>query len=365
MKLERRPLAEALTELKRIVDSKSSMEILKCCLIQSRPGEVELHVTDLYQHLRVVLPRRGSPREQIKGAINCHLLAKIVGPKTGKGDVLISESEGQMEITVDDVVTKIPFLPAESFPGWPSVESDGDSVVLEAPEVESALSFVLPAVSTDESRPYLCGVLLEDSSMIGIDGHRLHSYELSQGLGDTVLIPRAGALTLLRITRLVHRPIQVAVGEDIQFRVGDYTLISETGEVSNFPPYKQTIPRRHDFAINVDGGRLGAALKRVGAILAGQDRLSGVELVVNGSGPLLLKAYHPEYGESETGVEILSTDRSSKGDPFRAGFSLPFLLEVIPKGMRGAIRLEFGGPFDPVKIHPALGALAVVMPMRV
>src|SRR5690606_3963015 len=140
--------------------------------------------------------------------------------------VKISTS-GEQRITLECGKSRFKLLglPRDEFPSFPTVRFD-ESWRVRSGELHTLISHTSFAVSTEESRPILNGVLWELRSdrmrMVSTNGHRLARMELplvSDGAPSTDLIVPPKALEQVRRLFPAEEELEIARGENhIGFR---------------------------------------------------------------------------------------------------------------------------------------------------
>src|SRR5690606_34304592 len=157
------------------------------------------------------------------------------------------------------------------FPAFPAVTFDS-SWKLTGADLNQLISHVAFAVSTEETRPILNGVLWElgegEMRMVATNGHRLAKMTISreggEGSGNLIVHPRA----LQHVQKLFAADVDVEVGRSenhLGFRgngVQIYTRLIE----GPYPNYDQVIPKDNDKSLVADKSALNAAIRRMAIV---------------------------------------------------------------------------------------------------
>jgi DNA polymerase-3 subunit beta len=224
------------------------------------------------------------------------------------------------------------------------------------------------AVSTEDSRPILNGVLWEirpeRMRMVATNGHRLARIDVPAGNGTSItndLIIPPKALEQVRRLFPAEEDLEVAKGENhIGFRSPLTTVYTRLIE-GPYPNYDQVIPRDNDRIAVADKAALQSALRRMSVIAS--DQTHRIKLAFNAA-MLKFSVTTPDLGEAQDELPIRYT-----GDPLEIGFNASYLVEIlrfIPtdevkmtlKGSERAATLEPEGWDDPASY------LCLVMPLR-
>lgn len=350
MKVKRRVLYDALKELVRVIDPRASMPILSQVLLRAVAGTLTLTATDLKRTLSCRLPVMGDIDVCIPGK----LLATLIKPdgKEG-GDVVIGLADTQCAVTFEGLTSRIATMTSADFPA----PADGEwSLVAMWPTAPfaDALSWVLPAVSTDESRPHIHAVCVDVEHIVATDGHRLHMAPSPARLGDPLLLPLDAAQTLARILTDGEQVVIARAGEHVRFGVGPWQLTTRLVD-AHFPPYEKVVPTKaaQSTLLTLGGDIFTKALGRVSRIA----RNNAVRLRINGA--VTMTAADPELGDAEVVVPVVASTHT--GDDLVLGVNPTYLRDAIAGAE--AFEMSCAGPTDAVRFDVD-GRVAVVMPTR-
>ena len=357
MRVDRRELHNALSELARLAPKNHTLPALERVLLSASNGTLTLTTTDLSRRLSCQLPAEGD----INVSVHCKLLVQVIKfeGRGAAGTVEFYQDDEKVSVLADGLTTHLRTMlpgefPAEHSPTkmepwsllgmWPSAPL-GD-----------ALTFVLLAASKDESRPHLCTVLLQDQDAVTTDGHRLHLAPLPVALTQPLLLPAEGAGTLNRILNKGEQVILAQAGEVLRAKVGPYQLDIRLSD-KKFPPYNQVIPNQDNQPthIQVQAKLLSKALTRVSRLTCDKR----LKLRINGS--ITMTTWESEEGAAE--IEVPVSRSNHEGEDLHIGFDAPYLQQAVAKGVE-EVELGFAGELDPMRVDQAGGRVAVIMPLR-
>jgi DNA polymerase III sliding clamp (beta) subunit (PCNA family) len=222
--------------------------------------------------------------------------------------------------------------------------------------LQDALSYVLPAVSTDPTRPHLRAVHLDGHQMVTTDGHRMHLARLPAPLTTPLLLPAVSAATIMQIAGAGDQVILAVAAHHLRVGVGRWQLDTKLVD-GVFPPHQQVVPKRESLPtrLTVETRVLTRALSRL-------DRLSSVkQTVARVNGVLMLTTSDPDLGEAEVVVPTISN--THHGDDFVAAFDRKYLHDAISTEGE-AVELGFSAALDPLRVDLEGERMAVIMPMR-
>ncbi|HEX6069270.1 MAG TPA: DNA polymerase III subunit beta, partial [Longimicrobiaceae bacterium] len=234
-------------------------------------------------------------------------------------------------------------------------------------DLNQLISHVAFAVSTEETRPILNGVLWElregEMRMVATNGHRLAKMTITRegtgGTGDLIVHPRA----LAQVQKLfsANDEVEVARSENhLGFRgegVQIYTRLIE----GPYPNYDQVIPKDNDKVLVADKAALNGAIRRMAIVASDQTHRIRLSL----GGPMLkFSVQTPDLGEASEEMPI-----EYDGAPLEIGFNANYLLELLRYMPADEVKLSFKAPeraatMEPVGNEDTPEFLCLVMPLR-
>lgn len=249
------------------------------------------------------------------------------------GAVTVAAEDDTVTVTAARSEFQLRTYPADDFPRQPPL--DEDPTVVSAKEFVAALARVVPAASTDDSRPILCGVLLETDG----DGMKIvatNSYRLAcQSLpGVTVLgmLPAAGAdaskvlvpaSTIREVVRLVKDVDDLEVrfsDRQVSFRAGGLTVTGRLIE-GEFPKYGGLVPKERKGRLAVSRDDLQGVARQAAILATGSEP---VKFVLGSGGDLFMTAQAADVGGTKIGF-----DADYDGDEMVVGFNPSYLADAL------------------------------------
>jgi len=270
---------------------------------------------------------------------------------------------------------RISGVDAKEFPPIPKV-GDGITVKVEIGLLRQAISQVVFAAGTDESRQILTGVCAEFEgktlTLAAADGFRLAVYKIP--LASTVegksvaIIPGRSLAELNRLAGDQEEEVEIklnATKSQILFRLKDVEIVSQLVQ-GNFPQYNQLIPQSFNTRALVDVGQFLRATKT--ASIFARDGSGIVRLIIaNGEsditpGKLSVSARSEEIGE-DTG-EI---DAVVQGEEAKIAFNGKYLMDLLGAIKEQQVAIEMNTPSSPGVFKPIGNEdyIHVIMPMFV
>ncbi len=362
----REPLLRALQLLQNIVEPRQTLPILANVLLDAQEGRLRVSATDLEVGARVSVPATVTRTGAI--TLVARKLADLVRELPPQPVSFTLLENGWVKLTCGSARFSLVGLPADEYP---PLEVAGLEAVLalDGGVLRTMLARTSYAMSFDESRPYLNGLLLairaHELRIVATDGHRLALARaaVTEPVEMTGIVPRKAVQEMSRVLGGADR-VEVGVGESrFVMRSEGFDLVSKLVE-GQFPNYEQVIPKSSPHRLVVEREPLLAAIRRV-AVIA-DDRTRPVRLIA-ADGQLTLSAQSQELGEAE---ETLPAEFS--GPELTIGFNARYLLDALAP-MEGAWTVA--GLRDALSPGVWLGAAdksgapdetyrCVIMPMR-
>lgn len=392
----RKDLYEAVQTVGRAVSGRSSLPILSHILARPQGnGSLRLTATDLEMWMECSLAARvqtglTDDDETAGFTVPARVFAEMLGALP-ESDVVLDRPDGGNKIHVRCARSNYDLLglPAEEFPAPPEVEPTA-TLLLSGGALKAMIRQVIFAVSTDETRAILTGVLLkfdgQDLKLVATDTHRLAvrggKAAAGEGSGSAVVPARA----MNEITRLAGDEDSVAIslaqgqarfevrrraddkdpdsseipGLPGKYRSGSTTMVTRLIE-GQFPNYERVIPQGHDRKLTLERGEFASAVKRI-AIVA-RDNANRVVLETEGA-QLVLSAESGTVGSARDEIEV-----AREGDDITIAFNAKYLGDVLNAIDTEGVTLELTEPLRPGIVRPigdgATDYLCVLMPMQV
>lgn len=363
--ISREKLQEGLSAVAASIPAKTTLPVLANILIETTEKGIRLSGTDL----DIAVSTEISADVETPGAITVPAkklteIARELPPSPVK---ISASGEQRVNLDCGRSHFRLLGLPKDEFPSFPSVRFN-ESWRVRSGDLQQLISHTAYAVSTEESRPILNGVLWElrpeRMRMVATNGHRLAKMELaitSVGApsGDLIVPPKA----LEQIRRLfpADEQLEIARGENhLGFR-SPFTSVFTRLIEGPYPNYDQVIPKDNDRVAIADKVALISALKRMSVIAS--DQTHRIRMSFNAA-MLKFSVQTPDLGEAQDELPVRFT-----GDPLDIGFNAAYLLEILRYMPTDEVRMTFKAPERAATIEPenwseSAQYLCLVMPLR-
>lgn len=363
LSISREKLQEALISVSAAVPAKTTLPVLANLLLETTDRGLRISGTDLDIGVSMEVVADVEAAGSI--TVPARKLSDIVRELPPAPVKLSAVGEQRIVIECGRSKFKLLGLPKDEFPAFPQVDFKTSWRVKSA-ELQKLISHTAFAVSVEESRPILNGVLWEVRPewlrMVATNGHRLAKMEIPHQ-GETsadLIIPPKG---LEQVRRLFPADEELEIGRGdnhIAFRspfTSVYTRLIE----GPYPPYDQVIPRDNDRVALLDKTVLNSALKRMAVVAS--DQTHRVKLSFN-TALLKFSVQTPDLGEGQDEIPVRYT-----GDPLDIGFNGVYLLEILRYMPTEEVRLTFkhserAATLEPEGWDDPAKYLCLVMPLR-
>jgi DNA polymerase-3 subunit beta len=363
--ISREKLQEGLAAVAASIPAKTTLPVLANILVETTDKGIRLSGTDL----DIAVSTEVQADVESAGAITVPAkklseVARELPPSPVK-----MAAAGEQRITLDCGRShfKILGLPRDEFPSFPVVRFD-ESWRIRSGDLQKLISHTAFAVSTEESRPILNGVLWElkpeTMRMVATNGHRLAKMEVpikSSGAPAADLIVPPKALEQIRRLFPADEELEIARGENhLGFR-SPFTAVYTRLIEGPYPNYDQVIPKDNDRIAVADKQALTSALKRMSVIAS--DQTHRIRLSFN-AGMLRFSVQTPDLGEATDELPVRFT-----GDQLDIGFNASYLLEILRYLPTEEVKMTFKAPERAATIEPEgwndpASYLCLVMPLR-
>ncbi len=366
-KITRENLQMGIAAVMGSVATRTTLPILSNVLIEANAdGFVRLSATDLDVSTSVTAPAEVDAEGAL--TIPAKKPQELVR-ELAEHPVRMNTKGDRLEITCGRASFKLNGMPRDEFPTFPAVDF-GRSWKIQGKVLHELIKQTSFAVSTEESRPILNGVLwqLGDDAMrmVATNGHRLARMNVTvegpaSRQADVVIPPKA----LAQVARLFSQDDEIEVAHSdnyMGFQNGGARVFTRLIE-GPYPNYEQVIPKDNDKLAKIDRRVLVSSLRRMGVIAS--DQTHRTRLSFMGNNVLHLAVETPDLGEANEDIEIDYT-----GDQVDIGFDASYLLEILTHISGDEVDFAFKAPERAATIVPSASGtnvpdyLCLLMPLR-
>ncbi|MBI4234592.1 MAG: DNA polymerase III subunit beta [Chloroflexi bacterium] len=363
-------LSKGLATVGRAVATRTTLPITQNVLLSTDQARLRLAATNL----EIAVSTWIGAKVEEEGAITipARLLTELVASlPNDRIDLVVADRPRGLRVQCLRVTATIHGTDAEEFPPIPSVEG-GVTARLSPQGLRGAISQVVFAAATEDSRPVLTGIKVElegqGFTFAAADGFRLavRKGATEEALSEAVsfILP---AKTLAELNRLLgdqDEPVELTVSpskSQVLFRLKNVEMVSQLIQ-GTFPNYGQLIPQSYATRAVVSVPDFLRATRTASIFARDGSGIIRVQLFPGAPGKLTVSSRAEEMGENAGEL-----DAKVEGGEAKVAFNSKYLLDILQNTGRDEVALEVTTPSSPGVFRPVGddGYVHVVMPMFV
>jgi len=369
-KIQRDTFLDGIQKTLGIVEKKTTMPILNNILIKAEDNKIKIVATDK----EIVLIADYEAEILSKGDItlSARKIYEMIREIQG-ADIHFHVNEHHwVTITCQKVIYKVPGLPADDFP---SVFDDSDEVELFKVQGKILKELIYKtsfAMSADEMRKNLNGVLLEARKegesnkvrMVATDGHRLAMVDVEMEgtfleLEKGIIIPRKGLSEIRKLVEAQSGDILFGVRRGMCILKTDGMVLKVSLIDADYPDYRRVMPAEKGVMVSFGRDTVLHALRRMNVISS--ERYSGVIMTLM-EDKLVLNSTNPDVGEAKDEIDV-----SYHEQEMTVGYNVKYLLDAIEVIDEERVILEIGQGMKPGIVKPTGNDhyQCIIMPLKI
>lgn len=350
-----------------------NLPILNNVLIKVENGNIKFIATNL--EIGIVSVVRGKIEQEGAFTVNSKIISDCVNLLPNHETIGIKQEENDLLVDCKNYQSKIKGQSAEEFPLIPDVDRK-NYFSAQAEEVKKAISQVIFAASSSETRLELSGVLFVFSGdaliMAATDSYRLAEKKIkikSNSEEDKkIIVPAKTLQELLRILSVntdndveeKNSEIKFYISENqILFTYGSTELVSRLIE-GQYPDYQQIIPNSSKTKVFMDRQELVRAVKM--ASLFSKTGVNDVNLdFPSGKNQVVVSSVSGQTGENITNLEA-----KVSGEDNSIVVNYRYLLEGLSSIEKEIVKIEIIDSNTPciIKSEQDESYLYIIMPIK-
>ena len=362
----RSELLDGLQNILSVVPARTTLPVLGNILLEADQSKLKIAATDLDVSMIIDLPVKVVKKGGI--TVPAKIFTDIIR-EAPEAQIEVSLTDNRVEIKIEKGLFKISGIPVDEFPKLPEVNL-AKQIKLSGLDLSGMIRKTFFAVSTDETRPALNGVLWQTKGdfmqMVATDGHRLakfskHNKKL-KGLFEDIIIPPKVLNLLVKIIGDEEKEVGIIFGENnIIFSLDDMILSSRLIE-GPYPNFDAVIPKDNDKKLIASKEELSRTMKRV-AILA--NSLTHQVKFSLKKGNLELSSLNFDIG----GEAKETIPCEYKGEDIEIGYNANYVLDVIKQIDGENVTFDFSTPVSAGVVYSTPQKegedyLCLLMPLR-
>ena len=361
-------LLKSLQKISGVISSNTVLPILEDFLFHIEGGTLKVFATDLETSMATELSVES--KEDFRIAIPAKILMDILKTLPEQPvSVSIDEVSYGIEITSDNGKYKLAGENGDDFPKMPT-EQDASEVTIPSNVLVNAINKTLFAVSNDELRPAMTGMLWEfnadNLTFVSTDAHKLVRYvrkDITGGNSNSIIVPKKALNLLKGALPDSDTPVRVAYDTSNAFLYFENSYLICRLIDARYPDYNAVIPDENPNLLVMNKDDIFSSMRRI-SIFANKTthqvvmKMAGTELQVSAQ----------DLDFSNEATEKLVCEYT--GNDLEIGFNAKFLLEMLSSLDGDEVKLELSTPTRAGILKPSVSdenedLLMLVMPVMI
>ena len=320
-------LSKALSICTRFTSSRIQIPVLANILFKTNKNKLSLLATNLETSIAISIGAKVTKEGDI--TIPARVINEIVS-NLNPGQIDLETEKDILKVKTSNFQSVITGLNSSDFPNIPS-ETGVDSFKIESKDLLDALFSVLFAVSSDETRPVLTGVLViftkEFLTFVATDGFRLSQKKIkNQNIKEErkLILPKSVLVELSRVVESENVTFSYKKSDNQLILGLDDMVLSSRIIEGEFPDFERIIPKETKIKVSLDKDDLLKSVKLAGVFA--RDSANVVKLTVSKNN-LEVSAESSQSGSQKNQLDA-KIDRDFS-DSFTIAFNYRFLEDFL------------------------------------
>ena len=332
-----------LQAISRVINSKNSLPILDCFLLELVDGTLSITASDSETTLATSIETTESDSNG-RFAVNSKTILDAL--KEIPEQPLTFEVNDNLEIIVKYQNGKYSLMGqnADEYPQAANLGGNAVHVTLGAPVLMNGINRSLFATADDELRPVMNGIYFdittEDITFVASDGHKLVRNKTYKARGNekaAFILPKKPATLLKNLLPKEMADVQIGFDDrNAVFTMENYTMTCRLIE-GRYPNYNSVIPQNNPHKATIDRAAFMSALKRVSVFSSAASSLIKLHLDMN-----TIQISGQDIDFSTSAEETLMCQY--EGNPMSIGFKSTFLIDILNNIASQDVVLELADP---------------------
>ena len=360
-------LFSRLQAISRVINSKNSLPILDCFLLELTDGTLSITASDSETTLSTSIEANDYDADG-RFAVNSKTILDAL--KEIPEQPLAFEVNENMEIVVKYQNGKYSLMGqnADEYPQSANLGSNAVHVGLGVDVLMNGINRSLFATADDELRPVMNGIYFdittEDITFVASDGHKLvrnKSYKARGNEKAAFILPKKPATLLKNLLPKETGDVQIDFDDrNAVFTLENYSMTCRLIE-GRYPNYNSVIPQNNPHRATIDRAAFVSALKRVSVFSSAASSLIKLRLDMN-----TIQISGQDIDFSTSAEETLMCQY--EGNQMSIGFKSTFLIDILNNISSQEVLMELADPsragvMVPVEQNEEEDLLMLLMPM--
>lgn len=333
-----------LQAISRVINSKNSLTILDCFLIEMQDGTLSMTASDNETTLSTSIEVSDYEGEGCFAVSSKTLLEAL--KEIPEQPLSFQINMDNLEITVEYLNGKYSMMGqnADEYPQAPSLGDNAVQVTMAADTLLAGVNRCIFATADDELRPVMNGIYFdittESITLVASDGHKLVRNKTFMARGDekaAFILPKKPANLLKNLLPKEEGDVQIGFDDkNAMFTMENYRMVCRLIE-GRYPNYNSVIPSNNPHKATVDRGSFISALRRVSVFSSQASSLIKLSLTEN-----QMKISAQDIDFSTSAEETLACQYD--GTNMSIGFKSSFLIDILNNIAAQEVIIELADP---------------------
>lgn len=333
-----------LQAISRVINSKNSLPILDCFLLELHDGTLSMTASDNETTLSTLIEVNefdGDGRFAVSSRTLLEALKEI--PEQPLSFAINPEN---LEITVQYQNGKYSLMGqnADEYPKPQALGNNAVQLTIPANVLLDGVNRCIFATADDELRPVMNGIYFditsEDITLVASDGHKLvrnKTYEAHGSEKAAFILPKKPANLLKNLLTKEQGDVQIGFDDrNATFILENYQMVCRLIE-GRYPNYNSVIPQNNPHKAVIDRSSLISALRRVSVFSSQASSLIKLNLSTN-----QMKISAQDIDFSTSAEETLMCQY--EGNDMSIGFKSSFLIDILNNIPSTNVVIELADP---------------------
>ena len=318
-----------LQAISRVINSKNSLPILDCFLIELQDGTLSMTASDNETTLSTSI-EVSDYEEDGRFAVSSKTLLEAL-KEIPEQPLSFQINSSNLEITVQYQNGKYSLMgqSADEYPQASELNEGAVQVVMGADILTTGINRSLFATADDELRPVMNGIYFdittEDITLVASDGHKLVRNKTYAAHGEekaAFILPKKPANLLKNLLPKEQGDVQIGFDDrNATFTLENYRMVCRLIE-GRYPNYNSVIPQNNPHKAIIDRASFISALRRVSVFSSQASSLIKLSLSEN---MMKISAQDIDFSTSAEESLICQYD----GNAMSIGFKSSFLIDIL------------------------------------
>ena len=333
-----------LQAISRVINSKNSLPILDCFLMEMQDGTLSLTASDNETTLSTSLEISeydGNGRFAVSSKTLLEALKELPEQPL---DFQINPDNLEITVQYQNGKYNLVGQNADEYPQAQELGSNAVSLTIPAEILTAGINRSFFATADDELRPVMNGIYFdittEDITLVASDGHKLVRCKTFGARGEekaAFILPKKPANLLKSLLPKEQGDVKIEFDDrNAMFSLENYQMVCRLIE-GRYPNYNSVIPQNNPHKAIIDRMTFISALRRVSVFSSQASSLIKLNLTENS-----MKISAQDIDFSTSAEETIAC--SYEGKPMSIGFKSSFLIDILNNIASQNVIIELADP---------------------